>query len=275
MPGRLRIAVVALGLAGLTAVLAPLQLLAMRFEWTLARRLPFLWHRIAARLCGMRVHVRGRPAAGRPLLIASNHQSWADIVALGSVMPLSFIAKSEVGTWPVFSVLARLQRTVFVTRGERRQTGQQAASIAERLRTGDVMVLFAEGTTSDGNRVLPFKTALFGAAQAALRGAGQDRVLIQPVAVAYTQAHGLPLGFHGRPLAAWPGHVALMPHLLAFLRCGAVDVEVSFGAPVEFSEGSDRKIVARLCEAGVRAMLEASLYGRHPQESIAKHGDGT
>ena len=160
-------------------------------------------------------------------------------------------------------------------RGERRQTGRQAASIAERLRTGDVMVLFAEGTTSDGNRVLPFKTALFGAAQVALRGAGQDRVLIQPVAVAYTQAHGLPLGFHGRPLAAWPGHVALMPHLLAFLRCGAVDVEVSFGDPVEFSEGSDRKIVARQCEAGVRAMLEASLYGRRPQESIAKHGDGT
>lgn len=259
---RLRLCLLVSVLGLMTLILMPLQHVAIRRNWPVARRLPHLWHRIAVRLCGLRVRVRGAPASGRPLLIAANHQSWADIMALGSVMPLSFIAKSEVGEWPVFATLARLQRTVFVARRARSQTGQQADTIAARLADGDAMVLFAEGTTSDGNRVLPFKTALFGAGQAALAASGQDTVLIQPVAVAYTQAHGLPLGFHGRPLAAWPGDVALMPHLLRFVREGAIDVEISFGQPIAFTAASDRKAVARTCERAVRAMLEAALYGR-------------
>ncbi|KAA0968568.1 1-acyl-sn-glycerol-3-phosphate acyltransferase [Aureimonas fodinaquatilis] len=262
----LRVFFVTVTLTGMTMVLAPLQLLAMRFGWPVARYLPWLWHRVAARVSGIRVSVSGTPFSSKSLLIAANHQSWADIVALGSVLPLSFIAKSEVGSWPVFSTLAKLQRTVFVSRQERRKVGQQADTIAERLNAGDVMVLFAEGTTSDGNRVLPFKTALFGAAQASLRKSDQSRLIVQPVAIAYTHGHGIPLGFHGRPLAAWPGDVELMPHLLAFLRCGAVDVRISFGEPVEFDLDSDRKAVARICEARVAAMLEHSLY----RESISR-----
>ncbi|MBB3937473.1 lyso-ornithine lipid acyltransferase [Aureimonas phyllosphaerae] len=254
-----RLAAIALVLALTTLVLTPLQLLAIRFRWKLAGHLPFLWQRIAARVAGLRVHRRGAPAAGRPLLLVSNHQSWADIMALGSVMPLSFIAKSDVEGWPIFGLLARLQRTVFVERGARGRTGAQADSIAERLGAGDAMVLFAEGTTSDGNTVLPFKTALFGAAQAALKASGADAVLVQPVAIAYVGANGMALGRFGRPLAAWPGEVELMPHLSAFLREGAIDVEISFGEPIRVTPGSDRKAVARRCEAEVRRMLLASL----------------
>ncbi|RIY01075.1 1-acyl-sn-glycerol-3-phosphate acyltransferase [Aureimonas flava] len=243
----------------MTLVLAPLQLVAIRFGWRLAAWLPFLWQRVAVRVAGLRVHLRGAPATGRPLLLVSNHQSWADIMALGSVMPLSFIAKSDVEGWPVFGLLARLQRTVFVERNARGRTGAQADSIAARLGAGDAMVLFAEGTTSDGNGVLPFKTALFGAAQAALRASRAQAVLVQPVSIAYVGANGMVLGRFGRPLAAWPGDVALMPHLSAFLREGAVDVEISFGAPIRFEPGSDRKAMARACEVEVRRMLRASL----------------
>ncbi len=259
--GTLRLVFVALALALMTALLWPLQSVAIRRGWPLARRLPFLWHRVAARLIGLRLHLAGAPAEGRPLLLVANHQSWADIVALGAVMPLSFIAKSEVAGWPIFGLLARLQRTVFVEREARGRTGEQADAIGERLNAGDAMVLFAEGTTSDGNRVLPFKTALFGAAQASLRRSGKDAVLVQPVSIAYTKANGIAMGRYGRPLAAWPGDVELAPHLLAFLREGAVDAEIRFGEPIRFDAQSDRKAVARRCESVVSALLVESLRG--------------
>ena len=260
--GSLRIGWVAVVLVGLTVVLWPLQALAIRRDWRLARRLPFLWHRIARRLIGLRVTVVGAPNPARPLLLVANHQSWADIVTLGSAMPLCFIAKAEVRSWPGFGLLARLQRTVFVEREARGRTGAQADEIGERLNRGDAMVLFAEGTTSDGNHVLPFKTALFGAAQASLRRSDADAVFVQPVSVAYTKANGMAMGRYGRPLAAWPGDVTLVPHLLAFLREGAVDAEIRFGEPIRFEAASDRKSVARRCERVVAQLLARSLRGR-------------
>ncbi|NDV86395.1 1-acyl-sn-glycerol-3-phosphate acyltransferase [Aurantimonas aggregata] len=257
----LRVGFVAVVLTTMTLLLWPLQSLAMARSWDLARRLPHLWHVVACAVTGLRVTVVGQPSPDHPLLIAANHQSWADIMVLGRVMPLSFIAKAEVRDWPAFGLLARLQRTVFVERGDRRRTAVQADAIAERLNQGDVMVLFAEGTTSDGNEVLPFKTALFGAAQAALRNARTHAVRVQPVSIAYTSAHGVPLGRFFRPLAAWPGDVPLGPHLLAFLREGAIEAEVTFGEPLLFDAASDRKRIARTAEERVRRMLVASLRG--------------
>lgn len=256
----LRAALAILCLAALTLLFIPAQILALRVEGgRFAGCLPVLWHRAALRALGLRLEIRGAPAVGRPLLLVSNHQSWSDIVALGSVMKLSFIAKSEVRRWPVFGALARLQRTVFVAREARASTGQQAGAIAARLSAGEAMVLFAEGTTSDGNTLLPFKTALFGAAQAALRSSSAESVLVQPVAVAYTRVHGLPLGRFFRPLAAWPGDLDLLPHVSAFLREGAIDAVVVFGEPIAFAATTDRKSVARLCESRVRDLLAEAL----------------
>lgn len=262
MPGLIagaRLVLTTLGLVLLTFALMPLQLVAIRLGWPLARRLPHLWHRIASRITGIRVRVRGGPALGRPLLLVSNHQSWADIVALGAAMPLSFIAKEEVRGWPAFGWLARLQRTVFVARERRGETGRQTDTIGARLASGDVMVLFAEGTTSDGNGVLPFRTALFGAAQASLRASGRTEVTVQPVAVAWTRVHGMPLGLFHRPLVAWPGDVPLVPHLPNVLREAAFDVEVVFGEPFAFAPGDDRKALARASERSVRELLVTAL----------------
>ncbi|MBP0616295.1 lysophospholipid acyltransferase family protein [Jiella mangrovi] len=257
-----RVVFVAVALVTMTLILWPLQALAMRRGWPIQRKLPHLWHRVARRVAGLRVHVTGTPAAGRPLLLASNHQSWSDIMVLGGVMPLSFIAKAEVRDWPAFGLLAKLQRTVFVEREARGRTGKQASEIAKRLSEGDAMVLFAEGTTSDGNEVLTFRTALFGAAQLALRDSTSGSVLVQPVAVAYTHANGLPLGRYFRPLAAWPGDVTLGPHLTAFLKEGAIDATVAFGEPIAFTGTSDRKAMARSAEESVRRLLADTLAGR-------------
>ncbi len=239
-------------LALATAVMAPAQAFALARNKTLARRLPVIWHRLALKIIGVRVIVHGEVPKNRPLLIVANHVSWSDIMVLGSVMELCFIAKSEVGTWPGIKWLARLQRTVFVDREKRNHAGKQADSIAARLAEGDAMVLFAEGTTGDGHRLQPFKSALFGALHGALKHTDDEQMTVQPVALGYTRLHGLPLGRLHQARAAWPGDVELGPHLLTFLQHGAYDVEVVFGQPAEFSAETNRKSIAQEMQVEVR-----------------------
>ncbi|MDP3527638.1 MAG: lysophospholipid acyltransferase family protein, partial [Hoeflea sp.] len=244
----LRILLVLSAFLALTLALLPVQVVALGLGHSIMRRLPRWWHRIMCRVVGLRVRTHGRLSSERPLLLVSNHVSWKDILVLGSVAELVFIAKSEVRTWPVLGWLARLQRSVFVERQERRKTGAQISEVSQRLIAGEVVVLFAEGTTSDGNRVMPFNASLFGAASAALRLAPEGKVHIQPVSIAYVGIHGMPMGRYHRPVAGWPGDVALGPHLLRVIRHGAIDVDVVFAEAIPFDAGTDRKKTARLVE---------------------------
>lgn len=264
MIATLRIVVVAAAFLIVTLSLLPVQLAALAAGHSLMRSLPRLWHRIMCRIIGLKVVVHGRLSAERPLLIVSNHISWKDIMVLGSVADVVFIAKSEVRQWPVFGWLARLQRSVFVDRARPREVGVQTSEVSERLLAGEAVVLFAEGTTSDGNRVMPFKSSLFGAASAALPRAPDNTVHIQPVAIAYTGIHGLPMGRYHRPVASWPGDVALVPHLLGVLREGALEVDVVFGETIAFDAAADRKKTARHVEAQIRSAVAAALRGTLP-----------
>jgi len=250
----LKLSVLAAAFATLTLALLPVQWLALKRDSKLSHRLPAFYHRRVARLLGIRVTVEGAPAADRPLLLVANHVSWTDITVLGSVLPLSFIAKAEVASWPLFGTLARLQRTVFVDRTRRTATAATAKEVAERLSSGDAMVLFAEGTTGDGNRVLPFRSPLLGAAREAAGGDG--RVLVQPVAIGYLRRNGLVLHRREKPDIAWYGDMDLGPHLAGIAAGGPIDVAVRFGDPIPFGPGADRKQVTRMAEAEVRRMLE-------------------
>jgi 1-acyl-sn-glycerol-3-phosphate acyltransferase len=258
MIGWIRI-VLGLSVAAITTpVLLLWQMLAMAIGMN-EDHAPRLWHRMVTRVLGFRVTVHGRLSDKRPLLVAANHVSWTDIMVLGSVADVYFIAKSEMAGWPVIGFLARYRRTVFVERDRKRKSGEQADEIATRLTQGHPMVLFAEGTTSDGNVVAPFKSTLFGAASLAISQGVADRVFIQPVAIAYTRLQGMPMGRQHRVHAAWIGDSDLVPHILQLLREGAVDVEVHFGEPVAFTAQSRRKDVAAVVEAEVRTMMRAAL----------------
>src|SRR5690348_9915346 len=141
-----------------TIALLPLQWIAIKLRLPLRRALPHRYHRFVCHLFGIRVSVVGRPASGG-VLMAANHTSWLDIPILSAVWPLSFVSKAEVNSWPFFGTLARMQRSVFVRR-ERAQSLANRQNIRERLLEGDALVIFPEGTSSDGNRVLPFRSAL-------------------------------------------------------------------------------------------------------------------
>ncbi len=259
----MRLLVVVPAIALVTLILIPVQWFAVRFDLPLKRGLPVFYHRIVCRLIGIRITVVGARITEHPLMIVSNHVSWADISIITSVAPVVFIAKSEVGRWPIFGMLSKLQRSVFVDRSRRHKTGEVNAEIAQRLAGGDPVLLFGEGTSSDGNRVLAFRSALIGAARDALAEAEHaGRVWIQPLSLAYTGMLGLPLGRKYRPLIAWYGDFDLFTHLVRALRIGTFDVTVTWGEPVPFDENSNRKNVTRELEAAVRRMTTLALRGQ-------------
>lgn len=240
-----------------TAIGIPLQWLSVALKLPSRRWIPFLYHRFVLGMIDVRVRTVGEPAAVRPLILVSNHVSWLDIPVLGSRFPLGFVAKSEVSGWPGVGLLAKLQRTVFVDRNSRSATGKVNEAIAERLREGDPVVLFAEGTSSDGNRVLPFRSALLGATREAY-GNGVPAG-VQPLAIAYVGLDGVPLGRARRPMVAWYGDMDLAPHLLTIIRRGGIDVEVHFAEPLT---GQDRKALTAQAHRQSRAMLARALTGR-------------
>ena len=238
-----------------------------------ARSLPMRYHRLVCRLIGLKINLHGAIDEARPLLIISNHLSWLDIPVIGSLVPLSFVAKQEVAHWPVFGLFARLQRSIFIDRDRRRGAHDANHALAERLKAGEVIVLFAEGTSSDGNRVLPFKTAILGAAEQAVRESHLDDVAVQPMAIAYTRRHGLPIDRVERPAYAWYGDMDLLPHIWGVLKHGPIDVSVALGSARAATDFSDRKALARALEAEVRRMFTAEVYGAPPPRSKkSRHG---
>ena len=236
--------------------LIPVQMAAVRFGWPLAARLPVFFHRRVVRILGISIEKRGAIDQRRPLLVVANHVSWLDIPVLGSLAPLSFIAKSEVSGWPVISLFARLQRSVFIDRARRARTADATAAIGARLTAGHAMVLFGEGTTGDGLRVLPFRSALIGAAREAAAGAGAP-CLVQPLSIRYVRRSGLPIGREAMPRIAWTGDMDLAPHLAAILAGGPIDVVVSLGEAVPAAADVDRKALTRQMETAVRSLRRA------------------
>ncbi len=261
---QIRAAFVLIGFLVWTALATPVQLVLLRVSESGARAFPQVYFRGVCAILGIRIRTTGRLVRDRPLLIASNHTSYFDIVVLGALGPLAFISKSEVADWPLFGFLARLARTVFVERDRRAKTGAHRDMIHSRLMSGDTLVLFPEGTSSDGNRVLPFKSALIGAAQPSRQGDDSQMppILVQPVAVAYTRLHGLPMGRFYRPFFAWYGDMELVPHLWAAFCRGPFDVDVHFYPPVTFSHFGSRKGMAEYCNTVVEAGVGHALSGR-------------
>jgi 1-acyl-sn-glycerol-3-phosphate acyltransferase len=252
--------------------------LLISIQWLLGKlRLPgwgFIasnYYRVLRRLLRIRVRVVGTPMRERPVLFVSNHVSWADIVVIGSIAPVAFVAKREVASWPLVGITAKMQRTVFVDRKRRHQTGSTVAEIVKRIIGGTSVVLFAEGTSSDGNRVLPFRSALLGSVEeAAVQGGSAGGIVIQPMSICYTGQHGIAMNRQQRPLIAWYGDLDFMPHIKALIEQGAVDAVVSYGDPLPAEGSVSRKEMTRRLEGDVRGLMTAALRGRPLKREAAE-----
>ncbi len=126
-------------------------------------------------------------------------------------------------------------------------------------------MLFAEGTSSDGIRILPFRSALIGAVHHVLGASTHhNEITVQPMSLAYVRLSGLPMGRALRDRVAWYGDAELIPHLLQVLATGAIDVTVSWGEPIAYDMRADRKQIARHAEQSVRRMTSVALRGQPP-----------
>jgi 1-acyl-sn-glycerol-3-phosphate acyltransferase len=245
----------------LTLPLMPLQLLFLATGSRYARSFPHWYHRQVCKLVGVRLHIDGKVAEEQGVLLISNHVSWLDITVLSAVAPVSFVAKQEVASWPFVSWLAKLQRSVFVDRARRSEVGDKANEILARLAAGDHIVLFAEGTSSDGNSVIPFKTSLFAAAKPAAAAPMGTTVSAQTLALTYNKVYGLPLCRRGRHLVAWYGDMDLGPHAWRLLGLGPIDAYLRIGPPMPLDQFPDRKALARYAEDKVRSDVAELLRG--------------
>ena len=199
--------------------------------------------RNAFRILGMRFRSSAELMQHRGAVVA-NHTSWLDIFALNARKRVYFVSKAEVAKWPGIGWLARATGTVFIER-DRKKAREQTRIFESRLKAGHKLLFFPEGTSTDGLRVLPFKTTLFAAFFAEeLR----DFMYVQPVSVIYHAPNGEPERFYG-----WWGDMDFAPHLLKTLgarKQGAV--ELIYHAPAKVSDFENRKALAAHCEEAVR-----------------------
>ncbi len=241
----------------LTLCLMPLQMVALTIGGRTAHAIPRLYHNILCRIVGLNVRVDGTISNRRPTLFVANHISYADIPAFLAVVDASFVAKAEIAEWPFFGFLAKLNRTVFVRRRSR-HAGEQRDEIRQRLEAGDNIILFPEGTSHDGQRILPFKSALFSVAE----GVGNGGLTVQPVSVAYTRLDGIPLRRALRPQYAWYGDMELLPHLFELMGSGTAQIHLIFHDPVSIDRFPSRKALAEFCQRTIGAGVDAANSGR-------------
>uniref|UniRef100_UPI00286D782F lysophospholipid acyltransferase family protein n=1 Tax=Sandarakinorhabdus sp. TaxID=1916663 RepID=UPI00286D782F len=201
----------------------------------------------------VRIRMHGAPPPGGKILYVANHLSWTDIPVLGARINASFVAKSEVAGWGPVGWFATFAHTVYVARERRSTAAVQRNELADRLNKGGSLILFPEGTNSDGTGVLPFKSALFSVV------GDVPGLIIQPVTLAYTRVNGLPVTRRQLPDLAWVGDTELGPHAIGFMGLGRITAEILFHDPIDAADFPDRKLLARHCHtliaAGYRRLM--------------------
>jgi 1-acyl-sn-glycerol-3-phosphate acyltransferase len=181
------------------------------------------WCASVCRILNVEIEVVGKPCSKTQLWVA-NHISWLDIIALGGRHPLLFVAKAEVADWPVMGYLARRLGTLFVRRGDAEQTTAIAEQMAWQLRQGRQIMLFPEGTTTDGSRVLRFHAKLLQPAQLA-------HAPVQAIAVEYLD--------EARNIAPFIGDDDFLPHLLRILILEHIRLRLHYCPPLSPTQARD------------------------------------
>jgi 1-acyl-sn-glycerol-3-phosphate acyltransferase len=213
--------------------------------------LPVIFHKLLLWLLSINVEYEGNYQRAKDCnFFVSNHLSYLDIPILGSIFPLRFVAKSEVQFWPVFGFLSKLAGTIFIKR-KRSDSIIQKSKIFDLLSSGDKVCIFPEGTTSDGNRVLDFKSSSFSALE-------NQNFLIQPVVICYSDLNGIPINRWLRPVIAWYGDMDLKPHILKLVTLRSIKIKLIFIDPVCSTHFASRKNLSNYLEEKFKIFYSSS-----------------
>ena len=205
-----------------------------RFVKSIRNNLPIFFHKFLLWTLSINVEIEGQIEIAKNCnLFVSNHISYLDIPILGSNFPLRFVAKSEVASWGLWGFLAKLAQTIFIKRNKN-DTFNQKHKLKKLLLSNEKILIFPEGTTSDGNRVLDFKSSSFSAVE-------KENFRIQPITLVYSEFNGIPINRWVRPILAWYGDMDLKPHLSFLVNLRPIKVKLIFSDPVKSEIFSNRK----------------------------------
>ena len=196
--------------------------------------IPRFFHKILLWLINIKVKTEGNICIqNKGMIYVSNHLSYIDIPVLGSLLAAKFVAKLEVSKWPIIGNFAKIGNTIFIKR-LKNDLLKEKNIIEQEIASGEKVILFPEGTTSDGIRVLNFKSSLLSSVES------QDS-FIQPIVINYEGINGLPLNRGLKPVIAWYGDMDLKPHLLNLLKIFSITARVCFLEPINSKDFKNRK----------------------------------
>ena len=231
----------------------------------LLRKNFFLFYKIffkgLVKIFGIKVNIKGRKSK-KNVLFVSNHISYLDIFVLGSSVDGLFVAKSEIDSWPFINKMCALGRTIFVNRNDIIKVKGQMNRITSTLKSGYSVILFPEGTSSDGSKVLPFKTSLLGV----IEDKNPQEFYLQPISISYSKLDGIPLEIKFRPFFAWFGNMDLVSHAWKFLGLGFSEVNVNFHEPKKFSHFKDRKHAAKYCHDVISSQISSDFQNQEVEK---------
>ena len=239
----------------LTLALLPFQFIIVFFIKNYTYIIPYFYHKICLRIFGIKIKTFGKVSINSPILLISNHASYLDIIILGSLFKTSFIAKKEIAKWPLLGILAKLQNKIFIDRRVSSLKNQEN-QIIKHLNEKKNLVIFPEGTSSDGNRVLPFKSSLFNIFEKNLN----SKILVQTITIVYKKINGIPMNRIERKNITWHSNMDLIPNIFNVLKKLSIEVEVIFNDEFLPSKEYDRKKLALHCWEKINYNLINSLY---------------
>ena len=212
------------------------------------------WARTSVGVMGITINVRNQPPTG-PFLMVSNHLSYVDIIVLGSQANCAFVAKSEVGRWPIMGLICRTMDTIFIDRNLRKDVPRVMQRIDDTMRRGLGVVLFAEGTSTNGQSVLPFKTSL-------LEFAARNHLPVHYASLGYVVPSGEPSADRS---VCWWGDMTFPGHLFRLLQIPSFEASLAYGS--EPIVARDRRVLAAKLWSAVSSQISSLPQARGSQRA--------
>ena len=218
-------------------VLAPIQYTLVKIKLRYRIYIPIFFHKILLKILGIKLTIIGEKTSIRPLILAGNHTSYVDIIILGSIMPICFIAKKEIKAWFLFGFLANLQNTIFINR-KSFKTLESIKNINKVLDIDSALVLFPEGTTNSGRKILKFKSSLFNLFE------NNSTLRLQNFSLCYTHVNDMPIDNRTRPQISWYGDMNIVNHIYNLIQISSINATVVLH-PVMSLNGLNRKTISK------------------------------
>ncbi len=238
------------------AISIPIQIICNTIGFKLKKLYPLFFYQLIKITIGININFNKAKFNKRKngVLYIANHVSWFDIICLGTLLNARFVAKKEVSKMGIFGFLAKLSNTFFIDNENKIKIIEYNNFIRKKLQKGENFIIFPEGTTSDGNGIINFKSSMLECAFDE-----SNQLNIQPISICYSKLNNIPMGIYLRRNIAWVGDTSMVAAMANFLRSGRITVDIIFHELMSISNFKNRKELASYCENQILSGLNKTL----------------